>query len=270
MHLGVVALATSVLSIGAKPAAADPVPIGDYDFFSNFSDVTIPPAITGIAGLHVDLAIPATKFFTPGAGVPIDTLSFVIDSTISVEYTDVVFSIDSGFEEIRTYVVDLDGSASITPDDLFTSQFSQGEFSFKKGGQLLLGGTFDFAQVGGFWGGIVINLGTDDSNMRGLDLYPGPAFVFENGTYVSDISGTESFTISLVGIIGGVTTTTPGTMAAPGIYIADLIPFPASRGSVNTTGTLHVIPEPSSLALAAIGLVALVGVARRRKSLRQA
>ena len=97
VHPAAVALAIALFALGGSCALADPVPIGDFEYDSDYSDINRPPPITGIAGFN------GTSFFTPGLTSPIDTLSFAISPDIDVTFTDVIFSIDSGFGEIRTY-----------------------------------------------------------------------------------------------------------------------------------------------------------------------
>ena len=131
---------------------------------------------------------------------------------------------------------------------------------------MILGGTFDAASFAAIWGGSAGQLST--SSPGGLNLFPGPGFVFDGGTYVGDITGSVGFSLGLSNIsaAGIKTATTPLSEPATGIFIADLLPFAVSNGSVNTSGTLHIIPEPSSFVLAAIGLVGLVGIVRRKRS----
>jgi hypothetical protein len=249
-------VAVAVLAI-ATPASADPVPIGTFEYESSFADIHTP--ISGMAGFD------GTSFFTPGPGTPIDLLELHVHPGIEVVYPGVVFSIDSGFVALSTLVVDSNASgAADFGDDVFTS-LSGGSFSFTQAGDLLLGGTFDSATFTAKWGGRSGGLITSDPG--GLDLFPGPAFVFENGTHVESIMDPEGFSLGLSSIPLPGVTTSAGVMLTPTIFLADLSPFAISNGSVTTSGEMTVIPEPSTMVTALLGVAGLaLGVWRKRRS----
>ncbi|MEX0937474.1 MAG: PEP-CTERM sorting domain-containing protein [Pirellulales bacterium] len=249
-------VAVAVLAI-ATPASADPVPIGTFAYESNFADVRTP--ISGMAGFD------GIAFFTPGAGTPIDLFELAVSPGIEVVYPGVVFSIDSGFVALSTLVVDSNASGGADfGDDVFTS-LGGGSFSFTQGGDLLLGGTFDSATFTAKWGGRSGGVITSDPG--GLDLFPGSAFIFEGGTHVDAILDPEGFSLGLASIPLPGVTTTAGVMLAPTIFAADMLPFGVANGSVNTSGELTVIPEPSTMAMTVLGVVGLaLGAWRKRKS----
>ncbi len=248
----------------AESAEAGHVPPGAYTYDSDYSDINAPPMIVGIAGFD------GTNFFTPGPGVPIDTLEVALNNGVTEDYPDVVFSIDSGFQEVGSAVFDANNSGVIDiGDDVFTS-IGSGSFSFKQYGVLLLGGNFESAtfsaKIGGSSGAIVT------SDPGGLDLFPGPAFKFDGGAFVEDILDQEGFAINLTSIPqGSVAVALPGVQIFAGppaaIFASDLLPFGVSNGSVNTSGaiTVGVIPEPSTLTLGLVGLLGLAGYALRRR-----
>ena len=248
--------------LSAAPLAAENVPPGDYSYDSDFADVNSPPPITGIAGFD------GSNFFTPGVGSPIDTFRVVLSGGLTPTFPDVIFSIDSGFEALGTIVIDVNLTGMIDAGDDVSTRVGPGTFSFTLGGQLLLGGSFDSASFTAKFGGASGALVT--SVPGGLDLFPGPAFQFDGGTFVEDIFGQEGFAINLTSIPEPfVATGLPGIEVfdgPPAIFTSNLLEFGVSNGSVNTSGMMTVgIPEPSTLALGLVSLLGLVACGHRRR-----
>ena len=247
----------------ATSAEAAHVPPGTYTYDSNYSDINAPPMIVGIAGFD------GTNFFTPGPGIPIDTLEVAIGNGETEDYPDVVFSIDSGFQEVGTTVIDANGSGTINDGDDVSTVIGPGTFSFKQYGVLLIGGNFDNATFSATIGGSSGTVFASDP--KGLDLFPGPAFKFDGGTFVENILDQEGFGFNLTSIPqGSVSVALPGTKVfdgPPAFFISDLLPFGVSNGSVNTSGTIKVgvIPEPSTITLGLVGLLGLAGYSLRRR-----
>lgn len=242
------------IAVLSSVVRADIVPPGVYPYDSSYADINAP--VVGIAGFN------GANFFTPGVGVPIDTLSVSLSlGLFSQQYPNTVFSIDSGFAEVSTIVADTNGSTTIDFGDSVFTTIGSGAFSFRQAGILVLGGTFTggtfTAQIGGASGATI------SSDTGGLDLFPGPAFDFDNGTYVSQILDPEGFAINLTSIPA------PGVQAAPlfgfgGFFVADLLPFGLSNGSVTTSGVAIVVPEPSGCVLL-LGMLPMIAWRVRRR-----
>jgi len=244
--------------LGTQAPAAS-VPVGIYSYDSDFADIIAP--VAGVASFT------GANLVTPGAGVPIDNLDVTLASGLfDHQYSNVVFSIDSGFAELATFVFDLNANSAIDAGDSVLMNLGPGAFSFKQAGVLILGGTFSggafTGQIGGARGAAI------SSDTGALDLFPGPAFMFDNGTFVSQIGDAEGFAINLTSI------PLSGIQAAPladlgnGVFLADLLPFGVSNGSVNTSGIAVVVPEPSSWMLMGLGCLVLArGATLRRRRL---
>ena len=248
------------LLVGVSMASA--MPLGTFNMETAYSDVNVAPTIGGIAGFN------GTSFFSPaGVGEPVDVLETAFNSGLfTFDFSDTVFEITSGFNELQTYVIDTNLSNSLNSGDDLLSTIGQGAFVFKSKstGNTILSGSFVSGTFSSKVGG---NGGTfSTSDVGGLDLVAGPGFNFGDGTWVADILDSESFAFNLVGITRGVTASQTAVLVpgAGGIFTADLQSIDVATGGVNTSGQAVVVPDPVSATLAGLGLLALVATTRRR------
>ena len=230
--------------------SATTVPNGTYSFDAIFSD----------SGL---MSFDGTRFTTPAdPNVPVDNLNVELEDgsgTLLQGYPDATFQIDSGFQVESTIIVDTNNN-DVGPGDAISSQIGPGTFTFKDGGgQDIFLGSFNSAtfasDYGGNSGGIIASSG------GGLDLMPGPGFAFDD-TAASQIFNPEGLSLVLTGINNtGITTSQELRLHLPGgtatnVFSASLDPFSLSQGTVMHSGSVVVVPEPSTLLLFLVGLLA--------------
>ena len=204
-------------------------------------------------------------FVTP-ASEPQANLIVDLDSGAYVgTIPDVIFTILGGFGELSTYVIDANGNQQVdTGDDVVTS-LGPGQFQLADAGGVVVSGQFQSATFSSKVGGTTGTLSSSPAG--GLDLSPGPSFQFPDGTQVTAIVSPEGLEVGVSRIPGGGLNVSGVVPVLPPVFSANLDPFGWSNGALDAQGVADVVPEPStlSLGLAALGVLGLALVARRKK-----
>jgi hypothetical protein len=201
-----------------------------------------------------------TSFTTP-AVLPTAVFGVIVDGGITPQlYPGTSFSITGGFTIIDAFAFDSDANGVDFGDPLFGT-IGPGTFEFNNGVGLIVGGSFLTATLNSTVGSTAGSLSASDIN--GLVLTPGPAFTFDT-SFVSSIDLIPTgFGISLSSIPIGVAAAAAGPAVGPFIPVT-LASFGLSTGSAVVSGRINVVPEPSSMALLGLGILALATPAYRR------
>ncbi len=244
----VVALLVIATLSSASSAFAVIVPAGPHTFDSNLTGT----AFVGYTGSSfvTPIVAPTNTF-----GVSIDAGAFLQNYPLSS------FHIDGGFAVISSFVFDPTLTPIVAGESVFSS-IGPGTFHISDPAGTILSGTFSSAS---FTSAVSSTAGSlSSSNINGLVLTPGPAFTFDTTSVTSIALTPTGFSISLSAIPGGVAVAPAGPLAT--FTPVTLLPFALSSGSTVVSGTITVVPEPSTFCLAGLAVLMLAarGWKRRR------